>query len=463
MRLAVATWLGLALVGCQCEPGGATPVFACASDADCLDGFVCGVVSRTCVTMVEDAGSAGGGSGQSGGGVGGSAGGVGGGAGGGVALGPNALVFLTTTVPSPLLAGECVVSSLQARRGTVATPVAAATTVGLSEFPVATLRHYSDSNCTVPITVATIPAGQTNIDFYVKPLTGGASSQIATAAFGSAQRQFQAVIGAVRRGTCNFPGPVNLADGGQTQDTVAFCAINPPHQSMGKTALFFQATTASSGGSTSNVRCRLTATNQVGCIRFDGLSSGIVAWQTVELPTAMRVERVSGACQSPPFNITLPAAVSPSSSFLLKSFYTSSGDIDDEDLFTTQLTSGTNVVGDLGDDATACNGSSYEVQAVELQGLAVTRGTVDAGIASGDSVAPVNALPTTSLNSAVLTQHRVTNLSPALNCSVFVRSELPSAMSIGFSRNLGMDGGCVAPPVYQLIWERLDFGTRGNV
>jgi len=335
--------------------------------------------------------------------------------------------------------------------------------VGLSEFPVGTMRHYSDANCTTPTTVATIPNGQTDIDYYVKPLTGGASTQIATASFGSTQRQFPAVIGAVRRGTCNFAGPINLADGGQTVDTGAFCTITPPHQSMGKTALFFQATTSSGSGGTAGVRCRLTATNQVGCIRVDGQSGGVVAWQTVELPTALRVERVSGSCQPPPFNITLPAAVSPSSSFLLKSFNTSSGDIDDEDLFTTQLTSGTNIIGDLGDDATMCSGSSFEVQAVELQGLTVTRGTFDAGLPSGESIALVTALPAASLNTAVLTQHRVPNLNPALSCSVFVRADLPSASSIGFSRNLGMDGGCVDPPIYQLIWERLDFGTRGNV
>ncbi len=493
MRFAVAAWLGLALVGCQCEPGGPPLVYACKADADCIDGYVCGKVSRTCVTVGThetdggtgggsgggssvgggsggggddggtDGGAGGGTAGGAGGGTaGGAGGGTAGGAGGGGALPPTSLAFVTTTVPSPLLAGTCLLSTVQARRGAVATPVIGATTVGLSDFPVGTTRHYSDAACTTPITVTTIPNGQTNVDFYVKPLSAGATTQIATAAFGTAQRPLTA-LGAVRRGNCNFAAPIDLPDGGQTLDLYTNCTISPAHQVTGHTAFFFQTTGFAGDGSTMLIRCRLLNLTTIACDRVGGQASVNVHWQSVELPTALHVERLAGSCQNPPFTLTLPGAVNPSSTFLLKSFAAPSGVIDDDDLITMQLGSSTAVNVELGEASTMCGGAVYDVQAVELAGVTVTRGNFDAGIAIGANTSTLTGLPAVSMNTAMLSQQRVPNLSPALICAVMVRSEMPTPSSITFSRSAGADAGCIASPVDSVNFERIDFGSRGAV
>ncbi|MBS1150823.1 MAG: hypothetical protein H6Q89_2521 [Myxococcaceae bacterium] len=572
MRLAGLLWLSVVVVGCQCDPGGVPPIYVCKADSECVDGYVCGKVSGTCVKVgtVEGDGGVGGGAGggagggdaggmggggddggvgggggddagvgggagggtaggagggtaggagggaaggagggaaggagggTAGGAGGGAAGGAGGGAGGGAAGGagggaaggagggaaggagggaaggagggaaggagggggalpPTSLVF-TTSLPTPLLAGACVLSTVQARRLTVPTAVATNTTVGLSEVAVGTARYYSDAACTTTVTTTTIPAGLTDASFYLKPLTGGTTTQSAAAPFGSASRTLN-IVGAVRRGSCGFNGPTTLSDGGTSEDNTASCSISPAHQNTGHTALFFQATTTSSSGGTAAVRCRLTAAGTVSCNRNDGNSSGTVHWQTVELPTALRVERVTGSCTGPAFTATLPAAVDPAKSFLLKSYQTSSGDIDDEDLIIAQLASPTLVALSLGGATVACSGGSFEVQAVELAGAAVSRGLEDAGIPIGATSASVSALSATSLNTALLSQHAVPN-SNEPTCNVLVRSEMPTPSSISFSRGAGVDAGCVAQPIYRMAWERIDFGSRAAV
>ncbi len=450
MRFAVLVWLGVFALGCQCEPVGTALIYACKSDADCVDGYVCGKVSRTCVktgTIERDGG----------GGVGG--GGVGGGGGG--ALPPTSLAFVTT-LPNPLLAGACVLSTVQARRMAVATAVAADTTVALTETAAGTARYYSDGACSVPVTSTTILAGQTNADFYVKPLTGGTTTQSATAPFGGVARTLT-ILGAVRRTNCTFAAPVGLPDGGSTEDYVTSCAISPPHQNMAHTALFYQATTSSGSAGTAAVRCRLTSTSSVSCNRVYGSSSGNIHLETVELPVGLRVERLSGSCSGHAFTGTLPAAVNPATSFLLKAYSTPSGDVDDDDLLTAELTSSTTLAFEIGAPVVSCGGGNYEIQAVELSGISVTRGTGDGGMPIATASSVVSGLSATSLNTALLTQHTVADTTNDPICNVLVRSEMPSSSSISFTRAIGATGTCLAVPVFRLNWERIDFGSRGNV
>ena len=367
-----------------------------------------------------------------------------------------------TTLPNPLLAGACVLSTVEARRVAVATPVAADTTVALTETASGTVRYYSDAACSVPATSTKIVAGQTTADFYMKPLTGGSTTQTATAPFGSVARMMT-IIGAVRRTNCTFASPVGLPDGGTTEGLSSFCSISPAHQNMAHTALFYQATTSSSSAGTASVRCRLTSTSGVSCNRNVGASSGTVHVETIELPVGFRVERLAGTCSGHLFNGTLPAAVNPASSFLLKAYSTPSSTVDDDDLLTVELTSSTTLGFEIGAPTVSCNGGSYEVQAVELSGISVTRGTEDGGLPIATASKLVSGLSATSLNTALLTQHTVADATGDPICNVLVRSEMPSSSSINFTRANGATGTCLALPIYRLNWERIDFGARGSV
>ena len=343
----------------------------------------------------------------------------------------------------------------------VPTAVASNTAVGLSEVAAGTARYYSDSICTLAVTGTTIPAGQTNADFYLKPLTGGSTVQSAAAPFGTAQRTLN-IVGAVRRGNCAFNAPIALADGGSTQDLFTTCAILPLQQNIGRTALFFQATTGSALGGTAEVRCRLNTTGAVTCNRNGGAAAGSIHWQTLELPAGLRVERVAGNCVTPPMTLLLPAAVNPSLSFLLKSYEGSSVTIDDDDLIVTQLVSPTTVSLDIGTAATTCPGGSFDIQAVELAGINVTRGLESAGIAIGANSRLVTGLSAVSANTALLTQHALPNSSDPI-CDVLLRAELPTPSSLNFSRATGLTGACVTSPILRMAWERIDFGSRASV
>ena len=337
--------------------------------------------------------------------------------------------------------------------------------MGLTETPTATARYYSDAACTASVTSTTIPAGQSSASFYLKPLTGGTASQTASAPFGSASRSL-VIVPAVRRsasGTCNFAGPTLLPDGGSMSDFTESCGISPNHQSLSRTALFFQATTSSSSAGTAMIRCTLSSTSSIFCERDDANSSAIIHWQTIELPIGFRVERRTANCQSPsPWTTTLPAAVNPASSFLLTSYSLGSGDIDDDDVNAVRLISPTVVEIDHGISTTLCAGGTIDIQALEVAGTTVTRGVEDGGLAVGATSLTISGLPPVSANTAVLSSHTVPNTNLGI-CNVLVRSEMPTQSSLQFSRGSGFDGGCVVEPVFRIAWERVDFGNRARV
>lgn len=349
---------------------------------------------------------------------------------------------------------------------TTATAVAADTTVSLTEISSGTLRYYSDAACTTAITSTTIAAGNTDATFYTKPLTGGSSSQIATAAFGSGARSLT-IVGAARRGTCTFNAPtnMNLPDGGVqvVEDNSAFCNISPGHAVNSHVLLVFSATTSSSSAGTAMIRCKLNSLTQVACYRGDGAAVTTVHWQTVELPTGLRVERTSGTCSGPTQLATIPNAVNLANSFLVKSYSVGSSDLDDDDLSAMRLISPTQIELAHGDNGGSCNGGAYEIQVAELAGLTAIRGVEDAGMPVGSYSLAFTGLPAASLNAALLTSHSTTdNMDPT--CSNMVRGDLTTPTSVTFTRGGGLtDGGCATTPIYKPTWERLDFGTRATV
>jgi hypothetical protein len=99
---------------------------------------------------------------------------------------------------------------------------------------------------------------------------------------------------------------------------------------------------------------------------------------------------------------------------------------------------------------------------VELSGVSVDRGSEDGGIPSDAGTLSVSGLPAVSLNTALLTQNGADNGGPSI-CEVLVRGEMPTSSSLNFSRASGATGACLASALPQVVWERLDFGTRGKV
>ncbi len=323
------------------------------------------------------------------------------------------------------------------------------------------VRNYSDAACTLPITTVTIPAGQSLVTFYVKPVSGVMVTQTAMASFATATRTLS-VIPAVRRGSCTINGPVGLPDGGTQFDYSANCGISPPLQNIAHTALFYTATAGSGQSATSKVKCRITAVSNVYCTRSGGNATGTIHVQTLELPAGMRVERMEGTVGADVFSLAVPTAVNPATSFVLKSMEGSGNDIDAEDLPTAQLVGGTSVLMDYGNSAGSGVGDTYSVQVVELSGLSVQRGTEDGGLPSGSGVLSVSGLPASSLNTALLTQNGADNGGPSI-CEVLVRGDMPTSSSLKFTRAAGATGVCLASALPQVVWERLDFGTRGKV
>jgi hypothetical protein len=63
----------------------------------------------------------------------------------------------------------------------------------------------------------------------------------------------------------------------------------------------------------------------------------------------------------------------------------------------------------------------------------------------------------------MLTQVRNTT-DPNFECEMLLRGRMPSSSSVSFTRGAGtVDAGCETTAVEQVVWERIDFGSRGNV
>jgi hypothetical protein len=327
----------------------------------------------------------------------------------------------------------------------------ATTSVSLTSAPTASVRFYSDASCTNSSSTATIALNTSTASFYVKPVTGGGSTISAASSFGTAM-QTLSVVGAVRRGTCTLAAGMGSIS----------CTISPAHQAIASTVLFFQATNPSLDPGSVEVSCQLASTSQIQCRRAETNGSATVQWQTAELPQGLTVQRASGPTCLGNETQMLAAGVNPASSFVLSSFTTTSNFFGEDDHSVAQLSSSTVVTLSSGLAGNICDG--FDVQVVDLAGLSVSRGVASAGMPNGALSVQVAGLPASSANTALLHQFRTATLEPSSMCNLAVRGELSSATSLKFSRGAGVnDGGCSIDPITDVLWERLDFGTRGSV
>ncbi|MBL8956877.1 MAG: hypothetical protein JNK82_39250 [Myxococcaceae bacterium] len=478
LRLTVVA-AALSFAACQCTTRASEHTYACVGDADCAEGFTC--VALVCTLH---GGTAGGGEATAGGGApagGGTAGGnttagggasAGGGAataGGGMGTGggvpPTSLVF-TTTPPSPLPAGTCFPAIVEARLGASPQAVTVDSPIGLTAASDAGVgaRFYASSNCATSVSAVTLSANQSTAAFWVKPITGGAVTVAADTSFGQATQNLT-VLPAVRRGSnCGFQTAMTTDDGGSVPDTFSSCTIAPAQLDTAHTVVFFQATTSGGGVEGFEIRCRMTNTTTIACDRNGGGPSAPIHWQTLELPTGLNVQRGIRTCESPgPIVLTLPTPVVQQNSFVLLSMR-GVGDLDDDNLYVASLTSPTRLELAYGLDAgnSSCNFGQLEWQVAELSGLTVSTGYEPDPLPVGEAQYLRMGLSPVGPNTALLTQLRTINLNDAV-CRTMVRTSMPSPSSIAASRGAGNDAGCVAGPILQLAWQRLDFGSRGSV
>ena len=332
--------------------------------------------------------------------------------------------------------------------------------VALTASPTGAAAYFSDATCTTAITSVTIPLTKFNANFFVKPISGVMLTLTATASFGTATQTFTP-LPAVRSGFCSFASV--LSDGGP--DLEVQCPISPPQQVAAHTALFFQASAASSSPTEFEIRCRLTSTTTITCDRQAGTgTAGFVRWHTLELPTGLRVQTSEGGCPGAlEATTTLPMSVDPAKSFLLRS-NTAVGSLDDDEFVIGRLTSPTTFIQAIGNSASGCGATPLRAfQVVELDGTSVVRGVLDAGLAPGTNAVQVSGLPAASTNAAVLVQTRVAD-GVLQDCSMALRGTLPSTTSVAISRgNASTDGGCALELLEQLAWERIDFQQRARV
>lgn len=379
--------------------------------------------------------------------------------------GPDTLVF-TNTPPSPHRAGQCFPLSYQTQRMGSASPVASNTSVAFGVSPSGAARYYSDATCLTPTSSQVIAAGSSTGSVFVRVLTGGTPVTLqANAGLFTPASLVTTALPMVRRGSCTFPAQswieldggvdAGVLDGGVSQVLSVNCTLSPLPVTAANTMLFIQSSTPGPF-SDGLARCRLgtTASDSLRCIRRSGEAAATVNWQVVEVPSGVRVATVtSTAC---PSSVTLPIPVDPAKTFLLKTQANSSTAFDDEDLVVLTLTGPTSV----SLSQTQCQG--IDVQAVEWDGVTVTRGELDGGLAVGQTTRSVLGLTPATTQRAVLAQPGTNTNGDLPMCAVLARTTVPGPGEVAFTRAMG-DGGCATTPLDRVEFERLDFGSRATV
>lgn len=378
--------------------------------------------------------------------------------------GPDTLVF-TNAPPSPLRAGFCFALSYQTRRAGAALAVASNTPVTFAATPTGSVRYYADAACNSTTTVQTLTAGTTTDTVFVRVLTGSAPVTIqAQAGLMTPATLTTTALPMVRRGSCSFAGPswtlidggvdAGLIDGGPVPDLFAFCSLSPQPVSRDATMMIFQSTT-SGAYQDGMARCRLPSGGDLTCSRRNGGASATVWWQIVEIPTGLRVVHTGNSgC---PAALTLPAAVDPAKTFLLRSISNTSNSYDDEDAPVVTLAGPTSVTL----SKPGCEG--IELQAVEWTGVSVTRGALDGGMDAGIALASVMLTPGAPPQRTTLLTQSGTDINGAMRtCSMMARGFMPGPSEVRFSRGLG-DAGCATEVADFIAYERLDFGSLATV
>jgi hypothetical protein len=203
------------------------------------------------------------------------------------------------------------------------------------------------------------------------------------------------------------------------------------------------------------VRCRITTTAQVQCVRRQDQDPAQVLIQLAEVPLGVFVQRATNStgCTVAP----LATPVDLGKSFILKAVAQPQVNFDDEESQRIALTSPTTV------SVTTALCGGLDVQVVQWDGVSVLRGDLPGvGLSAGQSSITVSGLTASSPRTLVLSQSGTTANTNRPVCNTLLRAAVASPTSLGFSRANG-DAGCGLTNLELVHYERLDFNNEANV
>lgn len=369
-----------------------------------------------------------------------------------IAPGPPASLEISTA-PQTVLARACsgaVTLTFRDAYGNAA-PVASATTVPLSSSPASGPSFYGGATCASAIGAATFPAGASSATVFFRGRTGGTFTITGAPSGVAAVSQSEVILPTVRRGTCTIAAGT----------TSVVCTVTPVHLDLSKTFLVFQAVPGNDGSPASaNTRCRLTSTSTIACSRNTSSAADVnVAWQTVELPSGIKVQHVDAACgASNVVSIPIAAVSSIADTFVLASHEESGVIQDEDDMAMVELTSPTNV------DLTLTTPCSWAIslEVVELTGVTVTEGRVQ--LAAGVAAITATGLPAAGTGSTVvLHSHDLAVTSSTAICDCVVRGQVDTGTSVRFRRGNGTANAACSDQTIDLAYQRVDFGALATV
>jgi len=369
-----------------------------------------------------------------------------------ILAGPPASLEISTA-PQTVLARDCSGALTLTFRDIYgnAAPVASATAVPLSSGSVSGPSFSGNAGCASVIGAATFPSGASSATVFFRGRTGGTFTVTASPSGMAAVSQDEVILPTVRRGSCTVPA--GLAS--------VVCPISPAQSDLSHTFLVFQAVPgADAFPASSNVRCRFTSTSSIACSRAGASAVPVlVSWQTVELPSGMRVQHVDAACgTSNVVSVPISPILAIGSTFVLASHEEPGVSQDEDDTAMVELTSPTNV--DLTLNSTCSWLISLEV--VDLFGTLVTAGRVQ--LAANASTATATGLPAGGAGSTVLLHSHATAVTsnPGI-CDRVVRGQVDTSTSVRFRRGNGTANPVCSEDVLDLAYQRIDFGSLGTV
>lgn len=374
-------------------------------------------------------------------------------------VGVTPTIITLAGIPGSVPGGKCQQVVVELRRAGALVNADMPVPVSLSAVNASQVRFYSSSSCTSTTTSVTIPMGASAAQFWMKPMTGGTQTVIATAAFDGDQATFT-TNGVVRRFGCWFNASSVGADGGTVAGTTSrTCTFSPSVTDMNAAVLFsqFSSDVGSNGSvpSSGATRCRLTANNAVTCNRVHDLTAGEIYVQVAEIPQGFRVQRFAATnanCTGSQMTQPQDGGAFP---FVVRSLSSTTNVLNGNHLGVARyehpaLTN------------TPPNCFAYEHQVAEWTGVTVTTGELDGGFPAGERELEVTSLPAVSTNALVLVQAGTLTTGGIPVCSSLVRGDLTTPTSLTLTRGAG-DAGCPFGALTQVSWQRIDFGPRAHV
>ncbi|HYV49833.1 MAG TPA: hypothetical protein VFA20_33485 [Myxococcaceae bacterium] len=340
------------------------------------------------------------------------------------------------------LAGGCLGPVRLQARDALGAPTVVSFNANIGLSAPAGVMFYPDGACAGATASVVLGAGQPETQFWFRSRAiGQVTLRAAAAALGNAT-QTEQIVPNVRTGSCGMSdGTLSIA-----------CTIPMPGVfDLSRAFVVIQAISNDDNPNGVNVRCRLTDATTITCSRA-GITGWVdVAWQLVELPTGLFVQRVDNSVCTGNV-ITLPQAVDPAKTFLLFTAEGSGLTVDANDYRTVSLVSPTQVEVLNNTD---CGNAILDVQVVQWEGAVVDRGVLDAGFVP--SVSVTTGTPADLGRSFLLHSARFTGGSPL--CGFQIRGQLTTDTSIDFTRGDGDTVNCPTPDITAISWERVQLPT----